>query len=775
MPNPNRLATLGARYTSFITERAWLLTVACFIAVAVLVAGAARLTTNNDFRAFFGADNPELAALEDFEARYERQQNVMMVVLPESPDDVFTPDNLRLIHELTALGWQVPYSRRVSSLTNYQHTAAEDDTIRVAALLDDTQLLDTPQAQAHAAEIRLIALSERSLINRVVSANGSATIVNIGLTLPDHQSGANVEVVNFVTSKLEDVRARYPNTRIEVGGTTATDVALGQAVRRDVQTLVGLSYFVIIVGLTVLLRHIGGTVATLLVITSSIGITMGIFGWLGTTLEPTAGFVPSIVMTIAVADSVHILSTFYYEVRRGATQAAAVAEALRINAAPVALTSITTAIGVLMLNFSDSPPYQELGNMVAVGVCAAWVLSMTLLPALLMLMPVRTPHSGQGMEAVMDCFAEWLIAHKSTVLIAMSIIIVAIAAQIPRNQIGEQWHAYFDETFDVQRAIEASAKHMGGLHIIQYNLETGDGNEINNPQYLADVEAFGRWLLTQPEVVNADRLTELLERLNMNLHGDDPAFRKVPNTRELAAQLLFMYELSLPMGQSLDNTISLDRTSTRMTVSLKRTTSAHLLAFDARTHAWLKANTSHLKPVRGTGIDLIFANINHRNINSLLYGMVFALMGISLLLIFALRSLKLGLLSLITNLAPAGLAYGTWAMFNGLIDLSASVVICMSIGIVVDDTVHFLSKYRRARDEQNMTTTDALRYAFHTVGVALTITTTVLVAGFAVLTASHFAPSVTTGALMATTLAFALVVDFLFLPPLLIYADRERA
>jgi hypothetical protein len=209
-------------------------------------------------------------------------------------------------------------------------------------------------------------------------------------------------------------------------------------------------------------------------------------------------------------------------------------------------------------------------------------------------------------------------------------------------------------------------------------------------------------------------------------------------------------------------------------LSLRRTTSFHLLDFDSRTYAWLKANTSALKPVHGTGIDFIFANINHRNINSLLYGMVFALIGISLLLILALRSLKLGLLSLITNLAPAGLAYGTWAMFNGLIDLSASVVICMSIGIVVDDTVHFLSKYRRARDEQNMTTTNALRYAFHTVGVALTVTTTVLVAGFAVLTASHFAPSVTTGALMASTLAFALVVDFLFLPPLLLFADRER-
>lgn len=738
------------------------------------MAGTTRLTTNNDFRAFFGPDNPELAALEDFEARYERQQNVLMVVLPEAPADVFTPQNLRLIHELTTLGWQVPYSRRVTSLTNHQHTSADDDTIRVAPLLEDPQALDSPAAPELAKQIRQIALGERSLINRVISANGSATIVNVGLALPDHQPDANVEVVNFVTDRLEDIRARYPDTRIEVGGTTGTDVALGEAVRRDMQSLVLLSFIVIITGLTLLLRHIGGMVATVLVIGPSIGITMGIFGWLGATLEPTAGFVPSIVMTIAVADSVHILSTFYYEMRRGAARAQAVIEALRVNAAPVALTSVTTAIGVLMLNFSDSPPYQELGNMIAVGVCVAWFLSMTLLPALLMLIPVHRPQSGRAMESAMDRFAEWLIARKRTVLATMAIIIVAIAAQIPRNQIGEQWHAYFDETFAVQRAIEASAEHMGGLHIIQYNLETRSGDEINNPRFLADVEAFGRWLEQQQEVVNVDRLTELLARLNMNLHDDDPAYRQLPQTRELAAQLLFLYELSLPLGQSLENTINLERTSTRMTVSLKRTTSAHLLEFDARAHAWLQANTSELAPARGTGIDLIFANINHRNISSLLSGMVVALIGISVLLILALRSVKLGLLSLVTNLAPAGLAYGTWAMVNGLIDLSASVVICMSIGIVVDDTVHFLSKYRRARNEQDMTATDALRYAFHTVGVALTVTTAVLVAGFAVLTASHFAPTVTTGALMATTLAFALVVDFLFLPPLLMYADRDR-
>jgi len=144
-----------------------------------------------------------------------------------------------------------------------------------------------------------------------------------------------------------------------------------------------------------------------------------------------------------------------------------------------------------------------------------------------------------------------------------------------------------------------------------------------------------------------------------------------------------------------------------------------------------------------------------------------------LLLIVALRSVKLGLMRLVTNLAPAGLAYGTWGLFVGWIDLSASVVMCMSLGIVVDDTVHFVSKYLRARREQRLSAAEGMRYAFNTVGVALCITSAVLVAGFLVLGASHFSPTWTTGILIAITLSYALVIDFLFLPPLLLVLDKR--
>ncbi|NKC12177.1 MAG: MMPL family transporter [Gammaproteobacteria bacterium] len=760
------------RYVSWLQHNRVPVIVITLVVSLVLSAGAHRLTTSNDLRAYFSADNPQLAALEAMENTYERQDNLIFMVVAKD-GDLFTEKGLRLIAELTRQGWQAPYSRRVTSLTNHQHTFAKEDDLFVIDLVDDA-VLGAPE---RIAAVRDIALSEPVLKGRTVSADGRASGVNIGLTLPEGGAAeANAEVVEWAEGMVATLRQHYPNFDIWIGGTTATDVALGLAVQRDVQTLVGTSYLVIVAGLFLFLRHLAGTLATVGLVTLSIAVTMGSFGWAGATLEPTAGFVPSIVMTIAVADSVHILATYYYELRHGRDKSGALSEAMRVNVAPIFITSVTTAIGVLMLNLSDSPPYRELGNMIAFGVAVAWALSMTLLPAILALAPVRHVDRGSALESGMSRYAEWLLAHRHAVLAVTGLVIITLASCIPRNQLGERWHEYFDDTFEAKKATDVSIDHFGGIHVVLYDVRARSADGINDPAYLRDLEKFSNWLEAQPPISYVNRVTTLLKRLNKNLHGDDPDWHRLPDSRELSAQLLLLYELSLPLGMGLENTINVERSGSQVQIIAEPMNSEALRRLDLRIQQWLKQNTTALQPTAGTGIDLVFAYINHRNIYGMLQGMVLALVLISLLLIGVLRSLRLGALSMLTNLAPAALAYGTWALLSGNIDLSASVVMCMSIGIVVDDTVHFLSKYRHARVGRGHGAADALRYAFNTVGgAALTVTTAVLVAGFCVLAASHFDPTVTTGTLMAITLTFALVVDFLFLPPLLLLVDTKRS
>ena len=756
------------RYIAWLLRWHKLVVVVSIMVTAGVSYGAVRLTITNDTRAYFSEDNPQLAAFDALEAVYDKQETLDFVVVAKE-GDLFDRETLTLLWELTELGWQAPYSRRVSSLSNYQHTTALDDDLFVQALIPHPDTL-TP---ASIRRVREVALNEPSLVGTFVARDGSAAFVLVSLTLPEGDLSANDEVASWAEEWIPEMRARYPKVDIHLTGTTTFNHALGNAVAGDLKTLVALRYLVIVVLLIVLLRHLGGVVSTLLVISFAITSTMGTFGWFNAVLAAVAGFVPSVVMTIAVADSVHILASYYYELRRGASKEAAIAAFLRINVLPVFVTSITTVIGVLTLNFSDSPPYRDLGNMIAVGVGFAFVLSLTFLPAFLMWTGIRNPSAGRLFESLMSRFADWVIQHNKVLLVGVGVIIVVLASFIPRNVLTERWHDYFDETFEARRSLNAINEHLNWLQVIRYSVESGREHGVSSPTYLAALERFAMWYESQPEVSHVARLTHVIKRLNQNLHGDDPERYRLPESAELAAQYLLLYELSLPQGLGLENTINVDRSATQMVVYVRKSDSNELLALDRRARRWVSKNAPVLTVAEGTGLDMVFAHINHRNIRGLLKGMVIALVVISIFLIVALQSLRLALLSLLTNLAPAGLAYGTWGIVHGRIDLSAAVVMCMSIGIVVDDTVHFLSKYLYARRKKGLHGAEAMRFTFNTVGVALTVTTVVLVAGFLVLTASHFNPTVVTGALLAMTLAFALFVDFLFMPPLLIALDTQ--
>ena len=248
---------------------------------------------------------------------------------------------------------------------------------------------------------------------------------------------------------------------------------------------------------------------------------------------------------------------------------------------------------------------------------------------------------------------------------------------------------------------------------------------------------------------------------------------KIPDERNLAAQYLLLYEMSLPYGLDLNNQINVDKSAIRLTATLETLSSNELISIEERAETWLVNNAPHIKSGHGTGTSIMFAHIGKRNIISMLYATTLALILISLVLIVALRSIKIGLISLIPNLAPAAMGFGLWGYMVGEIGLSLSVVSTMTLGIVVDDTVHFLSKYLRARREKHLGPEDAVRYAFATVGRALLITSIVLVAGFLILSTSAFQLNSGMGLLTAIVITLALFADFLFLPPLLIKIEEK--
>jgi predicted RND superfamily exporter protein len=343
---------------------------------------------------------------------------------------------------------------------------------------------------------------------------------------------------------------------------------------------------------------------------------------------------------------------------------------------------------------------------------------------------------------------------------------------IPRNELNDEFVKYFDETFEFRRATDFVTENLTGIYDIHYSLNSGEAGGISEPAFLAKVEEFAQWYRQQPEVVHVNTITDTFKRLNKNMHGDDPTYYRLPEQRDLAAQYLLLYEMSLPYGLDINNQINIDKSATRFAVTLQNISTNEMLAVEERAQKWLKDNAPESMQVHGASSAIMFANIGSRNIKNMLLGAVIALILISLILIIALRSVKYGLISLIPNLVPTAMAFGVWGFFVGQIGLGLSVVAGLTIGIVVDDTIHYLTKYLRARREKGLNSTEAVRYAFRSVGLALWITSIVLIAGFLVLSQSHFYMNESMGMMTAVTIALALAADFLFLPTLLMKLEK---
>ncbi len=757
-------------YSQFILEYKWTVVLLAVVWIAVMGAGARHLSFTNDYRVFFGEDNPQLVAFEYLQDTYSKNDNVMFVLVPDD-GEVFTRETLAAVAWLTERAWETPFSTRVESLSNYQHTAADGDDLVVADLAYQPENL----SDAELARIREIAINEPVLVNRLVSPRAHVTGVNVTIELPGvDQTAENPEVVAFVRALAAEFEQAFAEIDVRLTGIAMMNNAFTEASQYDMSTLFPLMLVMFVVVLYFWVRGFAGTLATLVIIIFSIVGAMGMAGWLGIELTPPSFSAIMIIPTMAIADSVHVLMNYVIALRRGESKHAAMVDSIRINLQPVFLTSITTAIGFLSMNFSDAPPFHDLGNIVAMGVMIAFVLSVTFLPAVMMILPGRQPTAESASSRLMARFAEFVIARRARLLVGMGLGCLVVIAFVPSNELNDNFVKYFSERIEFRRDADFASENLAGLYMIDYSLDSGEEGGVSNPEFQQFIENFANWYRAQPEVQHVNVITDTFKRLNKSMHGDDTSWYRLPDQRDLAAQYLLLYELSLPYGLDLNNQLNIDKSATRMTVMLHNMTTRTVLALEARAQAWLRDNSPPGLAAAGASPTIMFSHIGERNIRSMLVGTTVALVLISLILVFALRSIKIGLLSLVPNLIPAALAFGAWGLFVGQVGLALSVVTGMTLGIVVDDTVHFLSKYLRARREKGLDSPDAVRYAFNTVGLALVVTSLVLVAGFGVLAFSAFVLNSQMAIMTAVTIVFAIVADFLLLPPLLMAIDRDK-
>ncbi|WP_165388201.1 MMPL family transporter [Vibrio vulnificus] len=754
---------------AFSTRFSFWTLIISLMAIVATAMGAKNLYFRGDYNIFFDGSNAQLQAFDEIQTTFAKTDNIALVLAPKS-GDVFDQRTLTQIQKMTEQAWQVPYSSRVDSLANYQHTEAVDDDL----LVEDLLYQSYPLTAERIVKVRAVAMSEPLLVDALVSEKGDVAVINITMQMPGVDETAEVnEVVAYVEQMLSHYRAEYPDVTIYKAGIIAMNHSFAMAAQNDSATLVPTMLLVILVFLTLMLRSFLSVLATLVVIIGAIVATLGIVGWAGMFLHVASVNVPTLIMTLAVADCVHVIASMRHFMRQGMPKSQAIHRSVTLNFVPIIITSVTTAIGFLMMNMSDSPVLRDFGNLSALGVMIACVLSVSLLPALLNLLPVRfSAKQAAKSSDIMDKLAD-LVVHRRNVLLPLSIVVIAgSAALIPYNKVNDESVKYFDTSSEFRQAADFMEQRIGGMTTMSIAIKTHQSQGIASPEFLEVLGEFTRWLREQPETDHVASLSDIYKRLNKNMHGDDSAYYALPAERELAAQYLLLYEMSLPFGLDLNNQVNVDKSSVKLQLTVKNLGSVELVALEERIYQWFASHAPRYQVVASSP-SLMFAHIGETNMASMLSTLPITLILISALMIFALRSWRLGVISLVPNIAPAVIGFGLWALISGEINLGLSVVVTLTLGIVVDDAVHFLAKYQHARKE-GQNAEQAVRYAFHTVGRALWITTVVLVAGFSVLAMSQFRLNSDMGQLSAIVIFVALVIDFVLLPSLLMRFDTAE-
>lgn len=763
---------MNDRLAIWLVERRWLASFFTLLAIVGLCVGLGQLQFNGSYKIFFDADNEHLVAHEHNESTYTKANNIMFV-FEVANGDVFTRENLASVEQLSEEAWQLPYSSRVDSISNFQHTEVIEDDLMVANLVEDAMAL----TDADIEKIKSVALNEIGLVNRLISPSGHSTGVNVRLNLPDHtmqaQGEANKELVAAARELRAVIEADNPNIKLHLQGLSIVNNAFVESAEYDAMNLFPILFVIIIAMLLVLLRSAWSAFITMIIIILGVVVSEGFIGWIGYDLNQVNVMAPIIILTLAVCDCVHILESYLHHLALGHDRQSAMKEALKINLNPVFLTSLTTAIGFLAMNTSDVPPFRELGNFSAFGVMAAFFLSVGLLPALAVALPMKAKLIEQDSKAWTSRFAKFVTEKRGILLPGVLIVATGVAAMTALNELNDNTVDYFHESTEFRQAANYMEDNLTGFDVLNFSLDSGETGGVNNPEFLSKVDAFAQWLLSQPEIVFADTYTNTIKRLNQNMNQDNPEFYRIPESQELASQYQLLYELSLPYGLDLGNQVDIEKRSLYLSFGAQGTKANELIELNDRAQVWFDENAPELK-TNASGISTMFAHVGKKNIESMLSGSLIAIVLITATLIAALSSLKFGLLSILPNAYPAMIAFGLWGMFVGEVDLGIAVIFSLTLGIVVDDTVHFFSKYLRARQNLGQTAEEAVRYAFNTVAKPLLITTIVLVAGFSVLMLSNFNVNAKMGIMISATISIALIFDFLLLPALLMKFDRKK-
>ncbi|WP_147305107.1 RND family transporter [Alkalilimnicola ehrlichii] len=748
-----------------VVEHPWRALLVPLLIVLFAVPGLRGLAPDSTYRAYFHEDDPLRLQVESLERRFANDDSVVLMV--HNPDGVFNPRTAKLLVDLTEEMWRVPDVVRVESLSNYRWVEAVGDDIAVDPLIAD----DGPFTEEFLGPRGEAALQHEIVPEYLLSTDAKTALV-IGFVRPGDElsSPAPGPVIEAVREMID--RHRDPDHIFHITGRVAVEHALMESAQRDMQAFVPVLLFIMALILIAVFRRIKAAAVPLVLVILAVVSALGIAGWLGVRISNITALLPQFMIGIGIATSVHILNAYFAARRNNYSKPVAVQHALAINAVPTVLTAVTTAVGFFSFMTSNIIAIGELGLVVGLGTIATWFLIYFFLGPLLVLLPERSK-KYQGGKAPLDtlsigprlhAYVGFLSSQKKLIAAGFVGLIVLALTVAMNNQVNANPFRYFAEGHWVRDSNNFAEEHVNGAQGMEVVINTGVPGGALEPEFLRQVEAYQSWIDTQDGVVKTISIVDILKQTNRSLHGDEQSFYRLADDREALSQLLFLYTLNLPQGLDVSDRITAEEDAVR--ISVKWTLYDSALATRSAQQILEYGEGMGLN-VETTGKMLLFQKLNGYVVNSFFTSIGLATLLISLLMILALRSVRLGLISLIPNIVPLVIGAAALVVVGKSFDIGTVVVMTVCLSIAVDDTIHFISAFRRGIVD-GLAAEEAVKRAVKEVGPAIAVTTLVLVCAFGVFTFADFVPNQTFGFLAIVVLTVALLVDLTLLPVLLL-------
>ena len=740
------------------------------IIVCLLATGLTKLTFNPDLETYFPEGHPAVVRYNEIDDMFIPTDNLIIAV-HSNEGTLFNGDTLKVIEELTRKSWTIPYSVRVDSLTNYSYVKSVNDDLIVEPFIEEAE---KKSIEFFEKRENLVA-GEDIIYKSLISEDKKTSVVSIIVDPPGpNKEDQNSELINYILGFIEPIKESNENLDIRLLGNPYLDYISPRIVKAEMPVVMPLMLLLIFFIVFLMIRSYVAVLATFVVILMSLIATFGSIGILGSPLNQMVTTIPILIITLALADCIHLFSIYFQNRVKGISSKESMEKSLEMNIQPLFLTTISTCIGFLCLNFIEVTPLRDLGNAVAIGIGFAFIFTIFFIAPIVSFFEVKTASKVTKQTRFSTSVGSFILKNGNKLIFSVTSISFLILLCIPMNELDENPTQMYAEGFTSFSSDTLWLDEKLSVTFPVNFLATNEEGQVSDPDFLKILDKFSVWLEEREQVNHVTSLANNMKNLNKSMHGDDPEWKKIPENADLSAQYLFFYEMSLPMGLDLNSSISQDRKSTKISATLKDMSSNEFKEFNNEVLGYLRQNNLENMISEPSSFRVIFTYMVEAIVNSLLYGLFIGILLITLIIGLFFRSYLLPALSIFPNILPIGMGFGLWGLFVGDVGFMVAVGMGSTLGVIVDFTVHFLSKYELARKEFKKSVEESVIYSFETVGFALIIMTVVLALGFSVLNLVTFIPIQDFAKFSVICFIGGLIINFLFLPNLLMKFDKRK-